>query len=359
LRALVTGGAGFIGTHIAQALVARGDQVCVLDNLDPRVHGDETPTLSEKVRFIHGDLLAPSSVQEALRDRVDVVFHEAAMVGFGKGGADAQAYVTTNVIGTIRLMDAIAKQYNAIRPRFVLGSSMAIYGEGAYVCKTCGKEREGLRKQRDLMNFQWDPLCVECGEKLEPCPITENQPPRPKTVYAITKLNQELICMSLGQEFEIPVVALRYHNVYGPGMSRDTPYAGVASIFKSRLLSGLSPTIYEDGKQLRDFVHVEDIVQANLIVAEAPEEDVAFDAFNVGTGRPHAIVDFARGLAESLAPDIRPELPGLFRLGDVRHIFANVSKIERLGFKPRVSFEEGVSRFAQEPPRAPPKVVFS
>ncbi len=359
MHTLVTGGAGFIGSHIVQALVARGDQVSVLDNLNQRVHGDEPPNFSENVRFIHGDLLSPSSVRDAVGDEVDVVFHEAAMVGFGKGGTDAQDYVTTNVIGTIRLMDAIAKNGNSKHPRFVLASTMAIYGEGCYVCSACGEVQDGVRRHEDLENLKWDPLCVKCGEKLDPRPVTESQPPRPGTVYAITKLNQELICMSLGRESNIPVVALRYHNVYGPRMPRDTPYAGVASIFKSRLLSDLSPIIYEDGKQLRDFVHVEDIVQANLIAADAPEEDVAFEAFNVGTGLPHAIIDFAHELAKSLAPDIRPEFPGLFRLGDVRHIFANVSKIERLGFKPRVSFEQGVSRFAQEPARAPPKVVFS
>ena len=201
--------------------------------------------------------LAPSSVQEALRDRVDVVFHEAAMVGFGKGGADAQAYVTTNVIGTIRLMDAIAKQYIPDSPSL---RSRFINGDLRRRCLRVRNLRQGTRgaaKAADLMNFQWDPLCVECGEKLEPCPITENQPPRPKTVYAITKLNQELICMSLGQELEIPVVALRYHNVYGPGMSATPPTQAWHLSSRVRLLSGLSPTIYEDGKQLRDFVHVE------------------------------------------------------------------------------------------------------
>jgi dTDP-L-rhamnose 4-epimerase len=340
-------------------LVARGDQVCVLDNLDPRVHGGEAPNFSEKVRFIHGDILSPSSVRDALRDQIDVVFHEAAMVGLGKGGADAEAYVTTNVIGTSRLIDAIAAKTSTIHPRIVLASTMAIYGEGAYSCRNCGEQREGERRYEDLVNLKWDPLCVKCGDKLDPRSVTENQPARPKSVYAITKLNQELMCMSLGRESRIPVVALRYHNVYGPRMPRDTPYAGVASIFKSRLIAGLPPIVYEDGRQLRDFIHVEDIVQANLIAADALEKDVAFEAFNVGTGRPHEIADFARELAKCLAPGIQPEFPGLFRPGDVRHIFANVSRIERLGFKPHISFEEGVSRFAQEPPRAPPKVVFS
>lgn len=355
MRALVTGGAGFVGSHIVKALVARGDEVIVLDSLDPRVHGEETDPFPPEVNFIQGDLLSPTSLSRALRGGVDVVFHEAAMVGYGNDAADAEAYVSTNAVGTIRLMNAIAKQHRD--PRFILASSMAIYGEGAYECKACRKARDGRRAPEDLTKRSWEPRCAQCGKELEPCPVTEDQPYRPRSVYAITKLSQELLCMRLGQNFALPVVALRYHNVYGPGMPRDTPYAGVASIFKSRLLAGFPPIVYEDGKQLRDFIHVEDVVQANLLAAEADEEAVAFEAFNVGTGQPHQIVDFARELAKSLVPGLEPEFPGLFRPGDVRHIFANISRIERLGFKPRVSFEEGVSRFALELTRASAKAV--
>jgi len=358
-RALVTGGAGFIGFGIVQALVTRGDDVCVLDNLDPRVHGNEILHFPERVRFVQGDVLSHSSLTDAFKEHVDVVFHEAAMVGLGRGGPDAEAYTSTNVIGTIRLMETIMKLRNSTRPRLVLASTMALYGEGAYVCDNCGKEREGSRRSDDLEKLKWDPFCEACGEPLKSRPVTENQTPRPRSVYAITKLNQELICMSLGREFKIPVVALRYHNVYGPRMPRDTPYAGVASIFKSRLLAGLPPILYEDGQQLRDFIHVNDIVQANLLAADAEEDKIVYEAFNVGTGRPHQIADFATELAKSLAPGVHPETPGLFRLGDVRHIFADVSKIERFGFKARVSFEQGVSEFAHESPRAAPKVVFS
>jgi dTDP-L-rhamnose 4-epimerase len=353
VRALVTGGAGFIGSHIVEALLARGDQVSVLDNLDPRVHGKQVPSFFHKVNFIHGDLLSQASISEALKDQVDLIFHEAAMVGLGKGAADAESYVSTNVIGTVRLMDAIAKQSR--RPRFILASTMAIYGEGAYNCRVCGKSRNGRRKLEDLAKRNWELCCVKCGGELEPLSVTEDQPPNPSSIYAITKLNQELISMSLGREFDIPVVALRYHNVYGPRMPRDTPYAGVASIFKSQLLAGVTPTVYEDGRQLRDFIHVEDIVQANLIAADGPEEAFAFEAFNVGTGRPHQILDFAVELAKSLAPELKPQFPGSYRFGDVRHIFACISKIKQHGFAPRVSFEEGVSRFAHEPTRESPR----
>ena len=354
MRALVTGGAGFIGSHITEALLERGDQVCVIDNLDPRVHGIETPHFSHEVKFVHGDIMSPTSLNEALNDEVDVVFHEAAMVGLGRNAADAEFYVSTNVIGTARLMDALAKRFNH-QPRFILASTMALYGEGAYECKVCSEPRNGLRKPEDLAKHDWEPHCNICGGELEPCHVTEEHHSRPSTIYAIAKLSQELLCLSLGRHFKIPVVALRYHNVYGPRMPRDTPYAGVASIFKSRLLAGLPPLVYEDGKQLRDFIHVEDIVQANLLVADAPEDAVAFEAFNVGTGQPHEISDFAREVAKALHSNLEPEFPGLFRLGDVRHIFASISKIRQLGFTPRISFEEGVSRFAQEPIRESPK----
>ncbi len=358
MRALVTGGAGFVGSHIVDLLLARGDQISVLDNLDPRIHGDDDGTLSQQVRFVHGDLLSPASLHDALEGGADLVFHEAAMVGFGKGAVDAEPYVSTNVIGTIRLMEAIAKLCTR-PPRFILASTMAIYGEGAYECKNCGPSKNTRRNAEDLEKHNWEPPCPKCGKSLEPRPVTEDHPPNPGNVYAISKLNQELLSMTLGRHYQIPVVALRYHNVYGPRMPRDTPYAGVASIFKSKLLAGHSPVIYEDGGQLRDFVHVEDVARANLLAADAPEDAVAFQAFNVGTGQPHHIVELALELAKSLGLDLQPEFPGLFRLGDVRHIFACTSRIEQIGFRPRISFEKGVERFALESTRSSPKVILS
>jgi len=352
MRALVTGGSGFIGSHIVDALVDRGDTVVVVDSLDTKVHGRMHPTIPDGTKFIHGDICAETVLHEALSERVDVVFHEAATVGVGHGGADAESYVLNNIVGTAKLLRAIAADSKQHQPRFVLASTMAIYGDGAFRCEVCRENRVGRRKADDLAKSLWDPFCPVCGAKLTPQASPETQPPSPGTVYAISKLGQELLAMNLGRESTIPVVALRYHNVYGPRMPRDTPYAGVASIFKSRLLAGIRPLVYEDGEQLRDFIHVDDIVQANILVAHAAEEDVAFEAFNVGTGHPHRIVDFARELASSLAPGLEPEFPGSFRLGDARHIFADVSKLRRLGFTPRVSFEEGVSRFAREPTRA-------
>jgi dTDP-L-rhamnose 4-epimerase len=357
-RALVTGGVGFVGSHIVEALNRRGVAVTVLDNLDQRVHGEKTHSLPSGVGLVEGDLLSQRVLGEALRIEPDVVFHEAALVGLGKGAVDAESYVSTNAIGTIRLMDAIARHVSK-PPRFILASTMAIYGEGAYYCPGCEQPKEGTRRPEDLANQDWEPRCSDCGQILEARPVTEDQPPRPRSIYAISKLSQELLCMALGREYDLPVVSLRYHNIYGPRMPRNTPYAGVASIFKSRLLEGAPLTIYEDGKQLRDFIHVDDIVQANLLAAEAPEDKVAFEAFNVGTGRPHQISDFALEMIKSLNSHVKPEYPGLFRLGDVRHVFASIAKIRRLGFTPQVTFEDGVSRFALEPIRAASKAAFS
>ena len=355
MQALVTGGAGFVGSHIADALVARGDSVTVLDNLDPRVHGNDPPSLPRKIDFVQGDISSPAALDKALAKPPTVVFHEAAMVGLGKGGADAEAYATTNLIGTVRLIDAINRLQ--IRPRFILASTMALYGEGGYECEMCHSPREGQRKLEDLKKGLWEPYCDKCGSRLQPIPVNETQPSRPDSVYAITKLCQEQLCMSLGKQYDVPVIALRYHNIYGPRMPRDTPYAGVASIFKSQLLARKSPIVFEDGRQLRDFVHVYDIVQANLLAADGPLEEFAYQSFNVGTGTPHHILDFAKRLAEVLAPQIEPEFPGKFRFGDVRHVFASISKIRRLGFSPNVSFEEGVAEFAREPIRSSPMVT--
>jgi len=355
LRALVTGGAGFVGSHIVEALVERGDTVTILDNLNPRVHSTDSPTFPGAVNFVRGDISSSMSLGRALEQLPDVVFHEAAVVGLGKGAVDAEHYADTNITGTIRLMDAISRL--RIRPRVILASTMALYGEGAYVCEMCHIPRDGRRELEDLKKGIWEPRCDLCGSELQPTPVNETQPARPDSVYAITKLCQEQLSISIGKQYSIPVVALRYHNIYGPRMPRDTPYAGVASIFKSRLLAAAPPLVFEDGGQLRDFIHVKDIVQANLLAADGPEGDVAYEAFNVGTGTPHSILDFAKKLAEVLAPEITPELSGNFRLGDVRHVFASIAKIKRLGFTPKVSFDEGVAEFAREPIRNPPMVA--
>lgn len=356
MRALVTGGAGFVGSHVVDALLARGDEVAVLDNLDSRVHGTP-PARAPGARFVQGDVRSALDVREALGDRgVDVVFHEAAMVGYGRGAADAEAFTDANVVGTIRLLDALSRAPRKPE-RVVLASTMALYGEGAYECRACRVPREAApRRAQDLERGAFEPRCGACGEPLEARAVTEEHPPRPATSYAISKLDQELTAMSLGRALGIPVVALRYHNVYGARMPRGTPYAGVASLFKSRLLAGEPPLVFEDGGQLRDFVHVADVARANLLAADAPLARVAFEAMNVGTGAPRPIRDLARALADAIAPGLAPRVTGDWRAGDVRHVYASVEKARKLlAYEPRVAFEAGVAAFAREPTREAPR----
>lgn len=352
VRALITGGAGFIGRQIAEAWTRRGDEAVILDNLDPRVHGPGKPHIPEGARFIHGDILNTDTLRKALDD-VEVVFHEAAMVGLGHGARDAEDYETTNVIGTLRLIREIARRDDP--PRLVLASTMALYGEGAYECPTCNEPRNATRTQPQLEARRWDPECNTCGSPLMAVAVTEEHPGEPATVYAVSKLNQEHTARVVCKETGVPFVALRYHNVYGAHMPRDTPYAGVAALFKSRVLAGKPPLVHEDGTQLRDFIRVEDIAAANLLAAEAPLEDVDGEAFNIGTGRPQPIIELARELAKH-HKDLEVELSGTYRHGDARHVFADTTKAERvLGFKARVGFEEGVRRFLEEPAREPPR----
>lgn len=355
MRALVTGGAGFVGSHIVDALLVEGHDVAILDNLDARVHG-APPEIPPRARFVRGDVSDSGAVREALgSEGADVVFHEAAMVGYGRGAADAEAFTQANVVGTIRLLDALARSPRKPE-RVVIASTMALYGEGAYDCPTCSEPREASPRRASEMEAGWfEPRCGVCASELASRAVSESHPPRPGTTYAISKLDQELTSMALGRAIGVPVVALRYHNVYGARMPRDTPYAGVASLFKSRLLAGEPPRVFEDGGQLRDFVHVEDVARANLLAAKAPLDRVAFEAVNVGTGKPRPILDLARALADALAPELAPLVTGSFRAGDVRHVYASIGKARKLlGYEPRVAFEDGVAAFAREPTRVPP-----
>ncbi|HLE96763.1 MAG TPA: NAD-dependent epimerase/dehydratase family protein, partial [Candidatus Thermoplasmatota archaeon] len=340
MRALVTGGLGFIGSRIAEALLAEGHEVVVLDLADPRVHGD-VPAPPRGARLVRGDVRDDAALARAFGPAPDVVFHEAAMVGLGRGAVDAGLYSDVNVLGTLRVLSAAAAAPR--RPRIVLASSMAVYGEGEYECTPCGVTREGARRAEDLARAMWDPLCPVCGSRLEARPTGESQPQRGATVYAVSKIAQEAMALAVGRETGVPVVALRYHNAYGPRMPRATPYAGVASLFKTRLLAGEPPLVHEDGRQARDFVHVDDVVQANLLASSADAESAAFEAFNVGSGEARPILDLAEGLCRAILPGSRPVLTGAWRAGDARHVYGSIAKARRvLGYAPRVAFADGV-----------------
>ncbi|MBG6058500.1 dTDP-L-rhamnose 4-epimerase [Cryobacterium sp. MP_M5] len=347
-RLLVTGGAGFIGGAIVSAALERGWRVRVLDSLRSDVHG-ALPVVDPRVDVIVGDVTDPGVVAVALRE-VDLVCHQAAKVGLGVDFFDAPDYVRSNEVGTAVLLAAMTA---AGIDRLVLASSMVVYGEGSFRGSR-GPARPGPRRGADLTAGVYDPVDEVTGERLQPALTTEEDPLDPRNVYAATKLAQEYLASAWARATGGRVAALRYHNVYGPGMPQNTPYAGVASLFRSALERGEAPRVFEDGAQRRDFVHVADIASANLAALDWTADSAAstFRAFNVGSGTVHTIGDMAEALSRaSGGPD--PVITGEFRLGDVRHITASSERIRtELGWAPTVTFERGVAEFATAPLRA-------
>ncbi|GGW42896.1 MULTISPECIES: NAD-dependent epimerase/dehydratase family protein [Streptomyces] len=326
MRVLVTGGAGFIGSHVVDVLRAHGHEPLVFDvREDPAA-----------------DVRDPAAVADALAG-VDAVCHQAAMVGLGNGVADAAEYVSRNDLGTAVLLAAMAEA--GVR-RLVLAGSMVVYGEGRYACARHGVVRPGPRAVADLDAGRFEPLCPACGQDLSPGLVGEDAPLDPRNVYATTKLAQEHLSVAWARATGGSAVSLRYHNVYGPRMPRDTPYAGVASFFRSALARGEAPRVFEDGRQRRDFVHVRDVAAANLAALEAPSEAGALTAYNTGSGEPHTVGEMARALAAAYGGP-EPVVTGEFRLGDVRHITADSARLRaELGWKPQVEFQDGMREFA-------------
>jgi dTDP-L-rhamnose 4-epimerase len=348
---LVTGGAGFIGSHVVDALVEAGIGVRVLDVLHP-AHADKPDYLNPRAEYVFEDLSEARAVTDAL-DGVDAVSHQASMVGLGVDFDDVRDYVWNNDAATAVLLWALHRR--GFRGRLVLASSMAVYGEGAYTCPTHGTVRPGPRPVERLGAGDFDPPCPRCGAPLAPEPVTEGAPPEPRNVYAATKLHQEHLCAAYTREHPgVVCTALRYHNVYGPRMPRDTPYAGVAGIFRSALEGGRPPRVFEDGAQLRDFIHVVDVARANLIALTGPEP--APGPFNIATGQPRTVLEMARALTAAFGPDApAPEVTGDFRPGDVRHVYASSERSRRLlGFRAEVDFGAGMAEFAHAPLRRPP-----
>ncbi|MFD9437169.1 NAD-dependent epimerase/dehydratase family protein [Streptomyces sp. NPDC060002] len=327
MRVLVTGGAGFIGSHVVDALRARGHEALVYDvRQDPAA-----------------DVRDPVAVARALGG-VDAVCHQAAMVGLGDGVADAAEYVSRNDLGTAVLLAAMA---GAGVGRLVLAGSMVVYGEGRYECREHGVVRPRPRAVADLDAGRFEPPCPRCGRALAPGLVAEDAPADPRNVYATTKLTQEHLAAAWARSTGGTAVSLRYHNVYGPRMPRDTPYAGVASFFRSALARGEAPRVFEDGLQRRDFVHVRDVAAANLAVLDADAPGGVLTAYNTGSGEPHTVGEMARTLAAAYGGP-QPVVTGEYRLGDVRHITADSARLRaELGWKPRVGFQEGMREFAR------------
>jgi dTDP-L-rhamnose 4-epimerase len=347
-RALVTGGAGFIGSHVVDALAGHGVEVVVLDLLHAGAHGSTPDYLNPDAEYVFGDVRDVELVERCLRG-VDAVCHQACMVGLGTDFRDVTGYVSHNDLGTAALLMAMHR--TGFGGRLVLASSMVVYGEGAYRCDVHGDVRAGPRDEAALAAGRFDLGCPVCDRSLSPEAVTEDFPLDPRSVYAATKVHQEHLCAAFARETGLPVTALRYHNVYGPRMPRETPYAGVASIFRSALEAGRSPFVFEDGGQLRDFVHVIDVARANVL---ALTTEPAFPgAFNVGTGQPRTILEMVCALTAAFGPHAPgPVVTGEFRLGDVRHVFASSALArERLGFIARMPFEDGLRAFARAPLR--------
>jgi dTDP-L-rhamnose 4-epimerase len=340
-RILVTGGAGFVGTHLCRELVARGHRVRVLDNLDPQVHGKRArrpQALPKAVEFIRGDVTRAADVETAIAG-VDAIYHLAAAVGVGQSMYQVRYYVNANSMGAATVLESVIRHRQHIR-KMVVASSMSIYGEGLYHCPSCGPVSPPNRTESPRKGH-WDLRCPVCGSVLEPRPTPETKPLNPTSVYAVTKRDHEENFLAIGTAYRIPTVALRFFNIYGPLQALSNPYTGVAAIFSSRLLNGQPPLIFEDGEQSRDFIHVSDIVQACVLSLRKREAD--YQVFNVGTGRSTTVLQMARLLGQHLNVTRAPKLLNRFRAGDIRYCYADISKIQALlGYAPKVSLEQGI-----------------
>jgi dTDP-L-rhamnose 4-epimerase len=345
---MITGGAGFIGSHIADLLSDSGHQVLLLDALLPQAHGSSgAPPWSKRHELVVGDV-RDAELLRSLLDGVDAVCHQAAMVGHGVDPSDAPDYATHNDYGTAVLLAAM--HATGVR-RLVLAGSMVVYGEGRYDCAEHGTVRPGPRRPDDLSAGQFEPPCPHCGAPLSDGLVDEDAPLDPRSTYAATKLAQEHLASAWARQTGGSVWSLRYHNVYGPRMPRDTPYAGVASIFRSALARGEAPKVMEDGAQRRDFVHVTDVAQANALALAASGSSPTpgrLKAVNVCSGEPHTVGELAATLADAMGGP-EPIVVGGARAGDVRHVVASPAKARAvLGFHAQVRFADGVAAFATD-----------
>jgi dTDP-L-rhamnose 4-epimerase len=344
MHVLVTGGAGFIGSHVVDALIESGHAVRVLDVLHPAAHRGPPEWRNDRADYRWANLTDLNEVNDAIR-HVDAVCHQASMVGLGIDFADVAEYVRHNDLGTATLI--LALHNSKFAGRIVLASSMVVYGEGRYVCETHGQVKAPPRRVEALERGDYEPACPKCNCALQPEPVPESARLDPRNVYAATKLHQEHLCQAFAREHPgVTVTALRYHNVYGARMPSNTPYAGVASIFRSALDRGEPPRVFEDGGQRRDFVHVRDVARANVLALTA---DSPYDGpLNIASGSPRSVLDMAIALTNAYGEHIpAPAVVGGYRLGDVRHVFASPElAAETIGFRAQVDFTTGMREFA-------------
>jgi dTDP-L-rhamnose 4-epimerase len=314
----------------------------VLDNLEPQVHGAEgrlPEYWNKKAEFINGDVRSTDDWDRALAG-VDAVIHLAAAVGVGQSMYEIRKYMEVNVLGTAILMDKIANGKTSVK-KVVTASSMSTYGEGAYSCQECGQVCPDLRQLEQMRAHDWEIKCPQCGQTAKPVQTPESKPLQPTSVYAISKRDQEELCMVVGKSYGIPTVALRYFNIYGPRQALSNPYTGVVAIFSSRLLNGQYPLVFEDGRQSRDFIQVDDVVKANLLALERKEAD--YHVVNIGTGRSLTLLELCDALGKATKQTVEPRIIQKFREGDIRYCYADTTKAEKvLGFKASVLFEDGI-----------------
>jgi dTDP-L-rhamnose 4-epimerase len=348
-KVLVTGGAGFIGSHTADLLIEHGYHVTILDNLEPQVHGENEKLpdyVNSNVTFIYGDIRDRELLKKVIQE-VDAAIHLAAMVGVGQSMYQTERYVDVNTKGTANLLDVLINEENNLK-KFIVASSMSIYGEGKYYCEKCSTNvYPALRGEKQLKERQWNQLCPTCNLPLIPQPTDEEKPLIPTSIYAMTKRHQEEMCLLIGKTYDIPTVALRYFNVYGSRQTLTNPYTGCAAIFTSRILNNKSPYIFEDGNQRRDFVHVEDIAKANLNALEYSNAN--YQAINVGTGNSISIKELAETLIKLYSkPNIQPYISNEYRKGDIRHCYADITRAQRLlNFKPTITLQNGLTELAE------------
>ncbi|MBL8122100.1 NAD-dependent epimerase/dehydratase family protein [Candidatus Saccharibacteria bacterium] len=346
-RVLITGGAGFIGSSLALKLLSKNYKVTVLDNLSPQIHGDnpsDSYTLNlikDKLDFIIGDVTRSEDWDKALRD-VNIVVHLAAETGTGQSMYQVQKYVETNINGTAILLDKIVNDKNLAVDRLVVASSRAIYGEGKYECVTHGLVYPVSRKEAHMSQGDFEAKCPICDETVNMLKTDESSMSHPTSVYGYTKKAQEEMSILVGESAGIPVVAFRFQNVYGPGQSLKNPYTGILSIFSTQIKNGSDINIFEDGKEARDFVYIDDVVDAIILGIESKEVGV----YNVGSDELTDVSTVAKTLADKYKADVDIKVSGNYRLGDIRSNIADLTAISKdLGYTPKVSFANGISQF--------------
>lgn len=347
---LITGGAGFIGSNLALRLIGKGYRVTVLDNLSPQIHGEDPESsvlyraICDKVRFIKGSVLNYADWKSAL-ENTQIVVHLAAETGTGQSMYEIEKYTDVNIKGTSIFLDILANETHSVE-KMIIASSRAIYGEGKHACLEHGIVYPTERLGSDMSAGDFNVKCPLCAKNTELLPTDEESKIHPTSIYGITKQVQEQMFMVMGKSLGIPAVAFRYQNVYGAGQSLSNPYTGILSIFSTRIKNGNDITIFEDGEESRDFVYIDDVVEATLLGIE--KEEANFQVFNVGAGVATDVLTVARTLKNAYQSDSNITVSGSYRLGDIRHNYADLSHIRhKLGFSPSVSFEEGIRRFTQ------------